>query len=122
RMVSFPKAALGAIAISIVTRVIYYNFPNDGAGLASFVLFVVVLVLVARMSRADDVGGESFAFAPRVPTVPERLRAIWGVRRMPQVVAGIGLIAAIAVPLVVHQSSRHFTYSVILAFAICAVS
>src|SRR5204863_2943862 len=35
---------------------------------------------------------------------------------------GIGLIAAIAVPLVVHQSARHFTYSVILAFAICAVS
>ena len=51
-------------------------------------LFILVLVLVARMSRADDAGGESFAFAPRVPAVPERLREIWWVRRMPQVIAG----------------------------------
>ena len=32
-----------------------------------FVLFIVVLVLVARISSADDAGGESFSFAPRVP-------------------------------------------------------
>ena len=74
------------------------------------------------MSRADDAGGESFAFAPRVPPVPERLREIWWVRRMPQVVAGIALIGAIILPLVIHQSARHLTYSIILAFAICAVS
>jgi ABC-type branched-subunit amino acid transport system ATPase component/ABC-type branched-subunit amino acid transport system permease subunit len=74
------------------------------------------------MSRADDAGGESFAFAPRVPPVPERLREIWWVRRMPQGIAGIALLAAIVLPLLVQQSSRHKTYATVLAFAICAVS
>ena len=87
-----------------------------------FVLFILVLVLVARMSRSDDSGGESFAFAPRVPAVPERLREIWWVRRMPQVIAGVALVGAIALPLIIHQSARHLTYSIILATAICAVS
>ena len=71
-------------------------------GLVQFVLFILVLVLVARMSRADDAGGESFSFAPRVPPVPERLREIWWVRRMPQLVAGVALVAAIVLPLIVH--------------------
>ena len=82
-------------------RCIFFNFPND-TGIASFVLFLLVLVLVARMSRTDDTGGESFAFAPRVPAVPERLREMWWVRRMPQLVAAIALVVAIVVPFVDH--------------------
>jgi ABC-type branched-subunit amino acid transport system ATPase component/ABC-type branched-subunit amino acid transport system permease subunit len=120
-MTSFPRAFAGAIAIGILNQILTFNFTLN-SGLVQFVLFILVLVLVARLSRADDVGGESFAFAPRVPAVPERLREIWWVRRMPQMVAGIALIAAIALPLLVHQSARHVTYSVIAGFAICAVS
>src|SRR4029077_18878607 len=67
-------------------------------------------------------GGESFAFAPRVLAVPERLREIWWGRRMPQLVARLALLGAIALPSLVQQSSRHVTYSVIAGFAICAVS
>jgi ABC-type branched-subunit amino acid transport system ATPase component/ABC-type branched-subunit amino acid transport system permease subunit len=77
---------------------------------------------VARMRKSDDAGAESFAFAPRVPPVPERLREIWWVRRMPQLLAGFALVLAIVLPLVVTQSSRHLTYATILAFAICVVS
>ena len=121
RMTSFPKAVGGAIGVGLLYQVLVFNFPNE-TGLVQFVLFIIVLVLVARMSRADDAGGESFSFAPRVPPVPERLREIWWVRRMPQIVAGIALVAAIVLPLVVHQSAHHLTYSIILAFAICAVS
>ena len=90
RMTSFPKAVGGAIGVGLLYQVLVFNFPNE-TGLVQFVLFIIVLVLVARMSRADDAGGESFAFAPRVPPVPERLREIWWVRRMPQVVAGVAL-------------------------------
>ncbi len=120
-MTSFPRAVLGAIGVGLLYQILVFNFPNE-TGLVQFVLFLMVLVLVARMSRADDAGGESFSFAPRVPPVPERLREIWWVRRMPQVVAGIGLLAAVVLPLAVHQSAHHLTYSIILAFAICAVS
>jgi ABC-type branched-subunit amino acid transport system ATPase component/ABC-type branched-subunit amino acid transport system permease subunit len=121
RMTSFPRAALGAIALSVLDQVLVFNFPNE-TGLVEFVLFLIVLVLVARMSRVDDAGGESFAFAPRVPPVPERLREIWWVRRMPQLVAAIALAVAIVIPIIITQSARHQTYAMILAFAVCAVS
>jgi ABC-type branched-subunit amino acid transport system ATPase component/ABC-type branched-subunit amino acid transport system permease subunit len=121
RMTSFPRAVAGAIAIGVFNQVLTFNYTLNSS-VVQFVLFIFVLVLVARLSRADDAGGESFAFAPRVPPVPERLREIWWVRRMPQLLGGFGLVVAIVLPLVVHQSAHHLTYSIVLAFAICAVS
>ena len=55
RMKSFPLAALGGIAIGIARQVLFFNFfsPTE-AGLTQFLLFILVLVLVARMSRVDD--------------------------------------------------------------------
>jgi ABC-type branched-subunit amino acid transport system ATPase component/ABC-type branched-subunit amino acid transport system permease subunit len=121
RMVSFPRAVLGAIALSVLNRLLYFNFPLQ-TGLAQFVLFIIVVLLVARMSRDDETGGESFAFAPRVPPVPERLREIWWVRRMPRLIGAFALVVAIVVPLLATESARHQLYATILAFAICAVS
>ncbi|HEX4493143.1 MAG TPA: ATP-binding cassette domain-containing protein [Acidimicrobiia bacterium] len=121
RMTSFPKTVVGAIVVGILYQLIPFNFSED-AGLVQFLLFMLVLVLVARMRRSDDTGGESFAFAPRVPPVPERLREIWWVRRMPQLLAGAALLFAIALPLVVTQSSRQLTWATILGFAICVIS
>ena len=121
RMTSFPKAVAGAIGVGLLYQVLVFNFPNE-TGLVQFVLFIIVLVLVARISSSDDAGGESFSFAPRVPPVPERLREIWWVRNMGRIVAGVALIAAIILPLVVKQSAHHLTYTIILAFAICAIS
>jgi ABC-type branched-subunit amino acid transport system ATPase component/ABC-type branched-subunit amino acid transport system permease subunit len=121
RMTSFPKAVGGAIFVGLLYQVLVFNFPNE-TGLVQFVLFILVLVLVARISNADDAGGESFSFAPRVPAVPERLREIWWVRHMGRIVAAFALLAAIALPLLVHESAHHLTYTIILAFAICAVS
>jgi ABC-type branched-subunit amino acid transport system ATPase component/ABC-type branched-subunit amino acid transport system permease subunit len=123
RMRSFPIAVVAAICIGIMRQIFFYNFQDASeTGFTQFVLFLVVLVLVAFMSRTDDAGGESFSFTPRVPPVPERLRNIWWVRRMPQMVAGVALVVAILVPIFVSQSERHQTYTTILAFAICAVS
>src|ERR1700674_1869356 len=50
RMTSFPKAVAGAIAVGLLYQVLVFNFPNE-TGLVQFVLFLIVLVLVARMSR-----------------------------------------------------------------------
>jgi len=121
RMRSFPRAVVGEIVVSIASQILTFNFPNS-TGLVQFILFLVVLVLVASLSRADDAGGESFAFAPRIPPVPERLRQIWWVRRMPHLMAGLALAVAVILPLFVHESARHQTYAMILAFAVCAVS
>jgi ABC-type branched-subunit amino acid transport system ATPase component/ABC-type branched-subunit amino acid transport system permease subunit len=123
RMRSFPVAAIGGIAIGILRQVLFYNFLDPSqSGLGNFLLFILVLFLVARMSRGDDTGGESFSFAPRVPPIPERVKQIWWVRRMPQIVAAVALIIAIVAPIFVTQSEHHQTYAQILAFAVCAVS
>jgi ABC-type branched-subunit amino acid transport system ATPase component/ABC-type branched-subunit amino acid transport system permease subunit len=121
RMRSFPLAVIGAILVGELYQILVFNFPNT-TGLVQFVLFLLVLVLVARMSRSDETGGESFAFAPRVPPVPERLREIWWVRRMPQMLAYTALAVGIVLPLLITQSEHHQTYANVLALAIAAVS
>ncbi|MCU1467248.1 MAG: transporter related [Actinomycetia bacterium] len=120
-MTSFPRTVAGAIGVGVLYQVLLYNFPNT-PGLVEFVLFLVVLILVARISRADASGTDSFSFAPRVPPVPERLREVWWVRRMPNLVAWMALLVAIAVPFVITQSAHQQAYALILATAIIAVS
>jgi ABC-type branched-subunit amino acid transport system ATPase component/ABC-type branched-subunit amino acid transport system permease subunit len=123
RMVSFPKAFAGAIAIGLLDQLLTFNFPSQ-TGLIQFVLFIAVIVLVARVSRRgeSDTEAAGFQFAPRVHAVSERLREIWWVRRMPQLGATLAFLGALALPLVIHGSSHHFTYAEVLAFAICAIS
>jgi ABC-type branched-subunit amino acid transport system ATPase component/ABC-type branched-subunit amino acid transport system permease subunit len=121
RMRSFSRTFLGAIAIGVVYQLIAFNWGNV-SGLSSFVLFIIVVVLIATMRRDDETGGESFAFAPRVPPIPERLREIWWVRRMPQLIAGAAFAIAVVVPLVITRSDHQFSYTLILGFMICAVS
>jgi ABC-type branched-subunit amino acid transport system ATPase component/ABC-type branched-subunit amino acid transport system permease subunit len=121
-MVSFPRAALGAIAIGIVDRVLFFNYTRE-TGLVQFVLLLVVLLLVARVSKRDATGvGESFQFTPRIATVPERLKSLWWVPRIPQFVAAFALLVAVVVPLLSDRSERHQTWTTIVAFALCAVS
>jgi ABC-type branched-subunit amino acid transport system ATPase component/ABC-type branched-subunit amino acid transport system permease subunit len=80
-------------------------------------------VLVAVVSRRDTASsGESFQFAPRVAAIPERLRGIWWVIRLPQFIAGLALAVAVVMPMLIDKSERHQTWTIILAFAICAVS
>jgi ABC-type branched-subunit amino acid transport system ATPase component/ABC-type branched-subunit amino acid transport system permease subunit len=121
-MVSFPRAALGAILIGIFDRVLFFNYTSD-TGLVQFVLFLAVLLLVARVSKRDaQAVGESFQFAPRIAAVPERLKNIWWVKRLPQFVAALALLVAMVLPLLSDRSERHQTWTTILAFALCAVS
>jgi ABC-type branched-subunit amino acid transport system ATPase component/ABC-type branched-subunit amino acid transport system permease subunit len=121
-MVSFPRAAVGAILIGIFDRVLFFNYTTE-TGLVQFILFLIVLVLVARVSKRDaQVAGESFQFAPRIAAVPERLKNIWWVRRMPQMVAALAFVVAIVAPMLSDASARHQTWTTIVAFALCAVS
>ena len=88
-----------------------------------FVLFLVVLVLVARMSRGDRRRRRELPVRAAVPPVPERLREIWWVRRMPQLVGGARACSSRSCcRSSFTESARHLTYTLILAFAICAVS
>jgi ABC-type branched-subunit amino acid transport system ATPase component/ABC-type branched-subunit amino acid transport system permease subunit len=121
RLVSFPLAVVGALAISVVESVLTFHFTSE-TGLVQFFLFLVVLVLVARMGRETGVAEQSYQFAPRVRPVPERLRELWWVRNLPRMVGAFGLIVAAVLPLLSDRSEQHMTWATILAFAICATS
>ena len=121
-MVSFPRAAVGAVLIGILDRVLFFNYTSE-TGLVQFVLFLAVLVLVARVSRNETgAEGESFQFEPRIAAVPERLRSIWWVKRLPQLVAALTLLVALVLPFLSDKSERHQTWATIIAFALCAIS
>ena len=121
RMVSFPKAVIASVVIGLVDQLLFFNFTNE-TGLVQFVLFLAVVVLVARRSGSVDMGTESFQFAPRHHVVSPRLRDVWWVKRLPQFMAVLGLIIAIGLPQVFTESAKHLTYAHVLGFAICATS
>ncbi len=121
-MVSFPRAMLGGVLIGVLDRVMFFNYTTE-TGLVQFVLFLAVLLLVAVVSRRDTASsGESFQFAPRVTAIPERLKNIWWVKRLPHLVAVLALVVAVAVPIVINKSQSHQTWAVVAAFALCAIS
>ena len=98
------------MAIGILDRVLFFNYTSE-TGLMQFVLFVAVVVLVARVSRNEPSSrDESFQFAPRIAAVPERLRSIWWVRRLPQLVGRAGACSwRVILPLLSDKSERHLT-------------
>jgi len=120
-MLSFPVAFGASIAIGILDQVLTFNFPSQ-TGLIQFVLLVVVVLLVGRVSRRAEPDTAGFQFAPRVRAVPERLRQIWWIGRLPQLGALLALLAGVALPFLFRESSQQFTYAEILAFALCATS
>src|SRR5579871_5550136 len=121
RMVSFPRAVIAAVVIGLLDQILAFNFPSQ-TGLVQFVLFLAVILLVSRLGRSSDGESESFQFAPRVYAISERLRTVWWVRRLPQLMGTFAIACAIALPILFNGSSRHFTYTQVLAFAICATS
>src|SRR5580658_9281824 len=120
-MVSFPVAFGASIGIGLLEQILTFNFPAQ-TGLLQFILFVVVVLLVGRVSRKAEPDTAGFQFAPRIRAVPERLKQIWWVRRLPQLGALLVLLVGIALPLLLRESSEQFTYAEILAFALCATS
>ena len=120
-MLSFPIAFVASIAIGILDQVLTFNFPSQ-TGLIQFVLLVVVVLLVGRVSRKAEPDTASFQFAPRIRAVPERLKQIWWVPRLSQLGALLALLAGVALPFLFRESSQQFTYAEILAFALCATS
>ena len=54
--------------------------------------------------------------------MPQRLREIWWARNIERITLAVLAVAAIFVPLVVTLPSRQLLYTIILAYAICAVS
>jgi ABC-type branched-subunit amino acid transport system ATPase component/ABC-type branched-subunit amino acid transport system permease subunit len=121
RMVSFRIALLAGIALGVLRDVVQFNWLSQG-GLTDALILVLIIVAVFFTSRAGNAERASFSFAPNVRPVPRRLREIWWARNIERITLAVLAVAAVLVPLVVTLPSRQLLYTIILAYAICAVS
>lgn len=123
RMHSFPIAIAAGVGIGVFEAVLFVNHPED-PGLLDAALLVVVLVtvLIQGFGRTEAAQRESWSFAPRVRPVPRAAEGLWWVRHLPALGSGVALLAAVLLPLVATEASRHFLYSRVLIFALLALS
>ena len=120
-MVSFRRAFVAGVVIGIVEAVVAFNWI-DQAGLIDFLIFIAILIAVYFQSRRGVEETQAFSFTPKRQPVPERLRSIWWVRNLDRGALVLLGAAAIVLPLVVTQPSRHLLYTTVLAFALCGLS
>ncbi|MCF2533141.1 branched-chain amino acid ABC transporter permease/ATP-binding protein [Yinghuangia soli] len=121
-MVSFRWSMLAGVAIGVLQAYVRFEYVTE-PGLVDLLLLGAVLAAVWAYARRDDrARSETVAFGPRVRAVPEHLRRIWWVRHLGLLAALPVAAAAVLLPLVVTQSSRHLLYATVLAYAICACS
>jgi len=121
RMVSFRIALLAGLVLGVMQAVVEFNWLSQG-GLSDALTLVAIIVAVFFVSRSGSAERGSFSFAPNVRPVPQRLREIWWARNIERITLGVLAVAAVIVPLVVTLPSRQLLYTIILAYAICAVS
>ncbi len=120
-MVSFRRAFFAGIVIGVVEAVVFFNFL-DQPGLIDFLLLIAVLIAVYFQSRRGTEETQAFTFAPKRRPVSERLRGIWWVRNLDRGALVLLTIAAVLLPVIVTEPSRHLLYTTILAFALCGLS
>ena len=121
RMVSFRIALLAGIALGLLQDIVEFNWLSQG-GLSDALMLVLIIVALFFTSRSGNAERGSFSFAPNIRPVPQRLREIWWARNIERITLAVLAVAAIFVPLVVTLPSRQLLYTIILAYAICAVS
>lgn len=121
-MRSFPRALAAGVVIGITQKLIGFNFHSE-IGLIEFILFITVLIAVYFQSRRSDREAMVSGFTPQNRPVPERLQALWFVRRLPRMGLGLVFALAVVVPLLHDfRASQLLLYSTIAATAVCAVS
>jgi len=121
RMVSFRVALLAGIALGLLQDIVEFNWLSQG-GLSDALILVLIIVALFFTNRAGQAERGSFSFAPNIRPVPQRLREIWWARNIERITLAALAVAAIFVPFVVTLPSRQLLYTIILAYAICAVS
>jgi ABC-type branched-subunit amino acid transport system ATPase component/ABC-type branched-subunit amino acid transport system permease subunit len=113
------------IAVGIVEVVFQQNVHGIDANVFALWLFVatlVVVLLLGRGARPESRTESSWKLAGRVEPLPESLRGVWVLRRLPR----IGLVSVLAVfaliPLVAREASQSFLWTRVVIFAIAASS
>lgn len=121
RMYSLPMTIVGGIAVGVFERIVLANVDRRDQAIVDLYLFIAALILVMFVvrNRRDDTG---WSLSAQVKPIPERLRSLWYVRRLPIIGFGVlfGFLALL--PLFLTQRSQEFLWTEILIYALIAAS
>jgi ABC-type branched-subunit amino acid transport system ATPase component/ABC-type branched-subunit amino acid transport system permease subunit len=121
RMTSLPIALGAGVGLGIVEQLLLWNYPR--AGFVEVVLFGIILaalLLQKGMESREEEKGSWVATRGWRPAL-EQVAALPEVRFLPWAIAGVSLLGAIALPLVV-TSSAAVTLTQIACYAIVGLS
>ena len=122
RMTSLPLGLAAGLAVGIVEQVLLWNYPRGG--LVEAVLFVGILAALLLQPRAissrDSDKGSWAAVQPWAP-LPERLNALWPIRNLGWLVAGVVAAVALLMP-VVSTHATAVVLVVIMGFSVVGLS
>jgi branched-subunit amino acid ABC-type transport system permease component len=122
RMVSLPVGLLAGLGVGVVEQVLLWNYPRGGlVEAALFVIVLLALLLQPRRGSARDEEKGSWASVQPWAPLPEAVRALWAVRNLGWIVAGVGLAAALVVPVFATNASA-IILVVVMAFAVVGLS
>ncbi|MEM9465800.1 MAG: branched-chain amino acid ABC transporter permease/ATP-binding protein [Actinomycetota bacterium] len=121
RMRSLPGVLGAGVAVGVIEKIVRDNVATTNQTIVDLFMFVAVLVVVLWLARSQrDESG--WSLAPRVRPVPERLRRIWWVRHLNHIGFALLFGALVLLPLVVTTNSGLFTWTIILLWAMVALS
>ena len=121
RMRSLPGVLGAGVAVGVVEKVVRDNVATTNQTIVDLFMFLAVLVVVLWLARSQrDESG--WSLSPRVRPVPERLRRIWWVRHLNHIGFVVLFGALVLLPLVVTTNAGLFTWTVILLWAMVALS
>jgi ABC-type branched-subunit amino acid transport system permease subunit/ABC-type branched-subunit amino acid transport system ATPase component len=121
RMVSLPMTIVGGIAVGVFERIVIANVDSREQSIVDLYLFIaaLVLVLVVVRNRRDDTG---WSLSAQIKPIPERLRGLWYVRRLPLIGFAVLFGFFALLPLFLSQRSQEFLWTEIVIYALVAMS
>lgn len=121
-LASFPRAVIAGIAVGVVEAVVGFHSIMQ-PGRIDLLILLTVLVVVYLQSRADTSRERAtFSFVPKAKPIPPAIAGRWWVRNLGRIFFVVLLAIGIAAPLIVSTPSKVYLYTLILCFALAALS
>ena len=121
RMRSIPGVLVSGIGVGVIETIVKGNVATTNQTIVDVFMLIAVLVVVLWLARSQREAG-GWTLSPRAKPIPDRLRTVFWVRNLNRI-GFVALFGALAVlPVFATTSAGLFTWSVILIWAMVALS
>jgi len=121
RMRSLPLTLAAGLGVGLVEKIVRDNVSSTNQTVVDLLMFLSVLAVVLWLARGerDDSG---WSLSPNVSPIPAKLRSVWWVTHLNHLGFALLFGALALLPLVITTNSGMFTWTVIILWAMVALS